>query len=278
MMKKMLCLLFVFGFIPAFAQDAAVAVQEKVAEAPSAVEQPATEKQQIATPAAKKAEVKSAENATPAQPQAPETAPKPQQTTKQTPAKQPSQEVAQTPDAAKSSPQAAAESTSAQPKPTEEKPAATDNEKKPEEFVTARETVKEEEEEPEGWLAKKVEYAPKTQRDPTLSPDDFLLLQYREQQRLAAIEAERQRKLAEERRKKEEAERQRQLELARIKDPTREVRNKIKIGGIIGQEVFIGSKIYTVGNTIYGARIVSVSPEEVVFSYKGHKFVRKVPL
>ncbi len=125
---------------------------------------------------------------------------------------------------------------------------------------------------------KRIVFNPKNHRDPTLSPDDFLLIQYREQQRLAAIEAERQRKLAEERRKREEAERLRQLELARIKDPTREVRNKIRVGGIIGQEVFIGEKIYTVGKSIYGARIVEVHPDEVVFSYKGHKFVRKVQL
>ncbi len=145
-----------------------------------------------------------------------------------------------------------------------------------EEFVAARETVEEEIMEPEEPQV--VVYNPKSQRDPTLSPDDYLLIQHREQQRLAAIEAERQRKLEEERRKKEEAERLRQLELERIKDPTREVRNKIRIGGVIGQEVFIGSKIYTIGNTIYGARIVAVKPDEVVFSYKGHKFVRKVQL
>lgn len=145
-----------------------------------------------------------------------------------------------------------------------------------EDFVAARETVEEEFPEPEEEQV--VVYNPKTQRDPTLSPDDFLLIQHREQQRLAAIEAERQRKLEEERRKKEEAERLRRLELERIKDPTREVRNKIRIGGVIGQEVFIGSKIYTIGNTIYGARIVAVKPDEVVFSYKGHKFVRKVQL
>jgi len=142
-------------------------------------------------------------------------------------------------------------------------------------FVAPREEMKEE---TAPVKTPRVVYNPKNRRDPTLSPDDFLLLQYREQQRLAAIEAERQRKLAEERRLREEAERRRQLELARIKDPTREVRNKIKVGGIIGQEVFIGSKIYTVGKSIYGARIVEVRPEEVVFSYKGHKFVRKVQL
>ncbi len=145
-----------------------------------------------------------------------------------------------------------------------------------EDFVAARETIEEDAVEQEEQPL--VVYNPKSQRDPTLSPDDFLLIQYREQQRLAAIEAERQRKLEEERRKKEEAERLRRLELERIKDPTREVRNKIRIGGVIGQEVFIGSKIYTIGNTIYGARIIEVKPDEVVFSYKGHKFVRKVQL
>ena len=153
--------------------------------------------------------------------------------------------------------------------------AAPAQEEKPaEEFVAVRETVEEE----DFSDREKVVYSPKGTRDPMLSPDDFLLLQYREQQRLAAIEAERKRKEEEERRRQEEAERLRQLELARIKDPTREVRNKIRIGGVIGQEVFIGSKIYTVGNTIFGARIIAVRPDEVVFSYKGHKFVRKVQL
>ena len=68
----------------------------------------------------------------------------------------------------------------------------------------------------------------------------------------------------------------RQLELARLKDPTREVRNRIHIGGIIGKEVFIGSKVYTIGNRVLGAKIVEVRPDEVVFSYKGHKFVRRM--
>lgn len=161
----------------------------------------------------------------------------------------------------------------AQPVPLGEAPVAPAQEG--EGFVAPREEVAEQ---PEEAAAPRVVYNPKSRRDPTLSPDDFLLLQYREQQRLAALEAERQRKLAEERRKREEEERLRQLELARIKDPTREVRNRIKIGGIIGQEVFIGSKIYTVGKSIYGARIVEVRPDSVVFSYKGHKFVRKMKL
>lgn len=144
-----------------------------------------------------------------------------------------------------------------------------------ESFVAPREGVAEEPA-PAVLTKPKVVYNPKTQRDPTLSPDDYLLLEFREQQRLAALEAERKRKLEEERRKREEEERLRLLELARIKDPTREVRNRIHIDGIVGKEVFIGDKVYTVGNKIFGAMITNVTSDEVVFSYKGHKFVKKM--
>lgn len=142
-------------------------------------------------------------------------------------------------------------------------------------FEPQREAVNEEKVKED---ANKIVYNPKVQRDPTLSPDDFLLLQYRRRQQLAAEEAERQRKLAEERRKREAAERARQLELALIKDPTIAVRDKIRVSGIIGQEVFIGNKIYTIGKTVRGAKIVDVRNDEVVFMYKGHKFTKKVQL
>ena len=140
-------------------------------------------------------------------------------------------------------------------------------------FVAPRESVSEKP--AEATSAKRV-FKPK--RDPTLSPDDVLLLDFREKQRLAAIAAERKRQEDEEKRKREEEEKQRLRQLYLLKHPEAEVQDKIHIGGIIGQEVFIGSKIYTVGNTIYGARIVSVSPDSVEFSYKGRTFVRKVKL
>ena len=151
---------------------------------------------------------------------------------------------------------------------------------KSEGFVAPRETVdnaqtkSDKKTEP----ALKVVFNPQKQKDPTLSPDDILLLKYREKQRLAALEAERQRRLAEERRRQEEEERRRQEELARIKDPAREVRNKIRVSGVIGQEVFIGDKIYTIGNTYLGARIVEVDQDYVIFSYKGHRFRKNVQL
>ncbi len=124
----------------------------------------------------------------------------------------------------------------------------------------------------------RVSYNPPTQRDPTLSPDDRLLLKHREEERLRAQEAERQRKLAAERRRLAEIERQRQLELERLRDPSREIRGKIRVNGIIGQEVFIGNKVYSVGKTVLGARIIEINPDSVVFQYKGQKFTKKVQL
>ncbi len=255
----------VFGQTPA-AESMQTAQTPAVTAAPSASKEAATKEENSVAPADEK---KSAEQASTSatQPATTQQNAASTQTTGEQPAdSQTASATAQT--ASQPAEQSALEKDVAQATAQEGQPA--------EEFVAAREMVEEEIIEPEEPQV--VVYNPKSQRDPTLSPDDFLLIQHREQQRLAAIEAERQRKLEEERRKQEEAERLRRLELERIKDPTREVRNKIRIGGVIGQEVFIGSKIYTIGNTIYGARIVAVKPDEVVFSYKGHKFVRKVQL
>lgn len=144
-----------------------------------------------------------------------------------------------------------------------------------EETVPARE-VEENVEQPQTDL--KVSFNPAVNRDPTLSPDDTLLLKHREEERLRAIEAEKQRKLDAERKRLEELERQRQLELERLRDPSREIRGKIRISGIVGDEVFIGDKVYGVGKTVLGARIISVQPDSVVFIYKGQKFTKKVQL
>ena len=115
-------------------------------------------------------------------------------------------------------------------------------------------------------------------QDPMLSPDDILLLEHREKQRLAALEAERKRKEEEERKRLAEEERKRQWELALLKDPSILIRDKIHIGGIIDKEVLIGGKLYTIGNTYMGAKIVAVDPDSVTFLYKGHRFVKKVKL
>ena len=124
----------------------------------------------------------------------------------------------------------------------------------------------------------KVTFNPPKPRDPTLSPDDILLLKYREDKRKREAAAERQRKEEAERKRLAELERQRLLELEYLRDPSREVRGKIHINGIVGQEVFIGNKVYTVGKSVLGARIVSVQPDAVVFIYKGQKFTKTVQI
>lgn len=124
----------------------------------------------------------------------------------------------------------------------------------------------------------KVTFNPTNKRDPMLSADDVLLLEYREKQRLAAQEAERKRREAEERKRREEEERKRQWELLLLRDPSIVVRDKIRISGIIDKEVLIGGKLYTIGNSYLGAKIVSVGADSVTFSYKGHKFVKKLQL
>lgn len=124
----------------------------------------------------------------------------------------------------------------------------------------------------------KVSFNPTQKRDPMLSNDDILLLEHREKQRLAALEAERRRKEEEERRRRAEEERKRQWELLLLKDPSIVVRDKIKIEGIIDKEVMIGGKLYTIGNSYLGAKIVGVGSDSVTFSYKGHKFVKKLNL
>ena len=127
-------------------------------------------------------------------------------------------------------------------------------------------------------LKTRVVFRTNKQRDPMLSPDDLLLLENREKQRLAALEADRKRREEEDRKRKEEEERRRQWELALLKDPSILIRDKIRIEGIIDKEVLIGGKLYTIGNTYMGAKIVGVDSDSVTFSYKGHKFVKKVKL
>lgn len=116
------------------------------------------------------------------------------------------------------------------------------------------------------------------QRDPMLSPDDMLLIKHREQQRMAAEAAERRRQAEIEKQRLAEEERRRQWELALIKDPTIIIRNQIHISGLIDKEVLIDGKLYTIGHTYKGAKIVAVGPDSVTFVYKGHRFVKKVKI
>ncbi len=124
----------------------------------------------------------------------------------------------------------------------------------------------------------KVTFQMKSSRDPMLSSDDLLLLAAREKQRLALEAAARKKEEAAARKKRAEEERKRQWEILLLKDPSVIVRNKIKIDGVIDKEVLIDGKLYTIGNTYMGAKIIGVGSDVVTFTYKGHKFTKKIPL
>ncbi len=122
-----------------------------------------------------------------------------------------------------------------------------------------------------------VVFAP-TQRDPMLSADDTLLLKHREQQRAAQEAVEARRRAEDERKRKEEERKKREWELAVLKDPSLLIRDKIHINGLIDKEVLIGGKLYSIGNTYMGAKIVDVSGDSVTFVYRGARFTKKVKL
>lgn len=134
----------------------------------------------------------------------------------------------------------------------------------------------------------KVLYNPKTRRDPTLSPDDALILADRAEKLRIAQEKERKRKELEARKEAERKERERQRQLLLLKYPELEVKNRIRIGGVIGKEVFFGNnvdKMYTVGSSISvrgesgnmrRVKIVAINLDSVVFSYNGRRFTKRI--
>ena len=151
-------------------------------------------------------------------------------------------------------------------------------------FVVQRESVPE-----KAAPAKtpKVVYNPQKRRDPTLSPDDVLILEDRARKLRIAQEQERKRREAAEKAERERQERLRQRQLLLLKYPELEVKDKIRIGGVIGREVFFGNsnKMYTVGSTLSvkgesGARrkvkIEAINLDSVVFSYQGRRFKKKI--
>ena len=134
----------------------------------------------------------------------------------------------------------------------------------------------------------KVLYNPKTRRDPTLSPDDALILADRAEKLRIAQEKERKRRELEAKKEAERQERERQRQLLLLKYPELEVKNRIRIGGVIGKEVFFGNnvdKMYTVGSSISvrgesgnmrRVKIVAINLDSVVFSYNGRKFTKRI--
>lgn len=100
---------------------------------------------------------------------------------------------------------------------------------------------------------KKISYfAPKGDRDPTLSPDDYRRINDAEMQRK---EDERIRKRAENVQQKKES-----------------CESRLKLQGIVGNAVIINGDMHYAGQTIYGAKILKVGSDYIIGECKGKKF------
>lgn len=102
-------------------------------------------------------------------------------------------------------------------------------------------------------------YAPKTSRDPTLSPDDYAKIEEQEQARL---EYERQQRLLE-------------LQKERESNPIYKLTLQGIVGGAGGKNnAIINGEMLSEGNSIMGAKIVKIGVDYVIMEYKGKKYKR----
>lgn len=95
-------------------------------------------------------------------------------------------------------------------------------------------------------------FSPKGDRDPTLSPADYLHIRETEMAR-----------------REEELRRQRAQQAVQKKDSCE---SRLKLQGIVGSAVIINGEMYYAGQTIYGAKITKVGPDYILGECKGKKF------
>ena len=98
-------------------------------------------------------------------------------------------------------------------------------------------------------------YAPKRDRDPTFSPDDYKRIRDEAMQQAEA------------------ARMARNAERNKPREPGPETR--VVLQGIVGNAAIINGDMYTVGQTVRGVKIVKVGADYIICDYKGKKF-RKV--
>jgi len=160
-------------------------------------------------------------------------------------ARQPEPQPAPAAQPAKPAPQAAAAPVQAVPKEEEEQPSAAPSaapaapaEQPAVDVSTA--------------VPPRSSYAPKGDRDPTLSPEDY-------------------RRLKEAIRQREEAERMRRLaERSRPREPGPET--FIKLQGIVGNAAIINGDMVNTGQTVRGVKIVKIGADYIIGEYKGKRF------
>lgn len=131
-------------------------------------------------------------------------------------------------------------------------------------------------------------FNPKVQRDPTLSPDDVLLLEATRRERELAAKKAAAAAAAAARAKELAAQKEREFKIKMLKYPELEVKGMFKIRSVIGEEVFFDKEAkrpHKVGSTfpvkgrlgeICRVKIVKINSDTVDFSYKGRKFSQNI--
>lgn len=123
----------------------------------------------------------------------------------------------------------------------------------------------------------RVQFAPKNKRDPFLSRDEVASI---EKARRAEIE-----RIAKEKKAKEDAliaakkaEEDRVAREAYLKaNPHLAIVGKIKIQGMMGDEVQINNDFKGVGDKVAGATITKITGTRIFFNYKGKDFSLPIP-
>ena len=123
----------------------------------------------------------------------------------------------------------------------------------------------------------KVKFAPKNNRDPFLSREEIEKMEKDRRSQIEQIEKnkrDRERALIAEK----EAEKARLEKEAYYKaNPQLAIINKIKIQGMMGDEVQINNDFKGVGDKVFGATITKITNTKIHFRYKGKDFSMPIP-
>ena len=117
-----------------------------------------------------------------------------------------------------------------------------------------------------------------TSRNPFLSKEEVFKIEAMKKAEQRRLEAQR---LAEIQKAEEERLailRKQLLEEELRRHPSREIRDKITVDGILGTDAIVNGQVISIGNKILGAKVISVTGESVWFVYKGERFEVKMPL
>ena len=123
----------------------------------------------------------------------------------------------------------------------------------------------------------RVKFAPTNKRDPFLSRDEVSTIERNRRAEMERIEKERKAKedalIAARDAEKAKAEREAYLKA----NPHLAIVSKIKIQGMMGDEVQINNDFKGVGDKVAGATITKITNTKIYFKYKGKDFSLPIP-